>query len=144
MNYRSHVLAGITLVVCVFATAPFQVQGQGKRGATRIRFKRGQSSATINGQLSSKRLEQVFLIGGQAGQELYVQIKARSSDGLDFASVLFYDPAGKPLGTTQDDIRIRLKQTGDYRIEVSPPGSFYRENVKGYKQVQFVLFVKIQ
>jgi hypothetical protein len=84
------------------------------------------------------------LIGGQAGQELYVQIKARSSDGVDFVSVLFYDPAGKPLGTTQDDIRIRLKQTGNYRIELSPPGSFYRENLKGYKQLQFTLFVRIQ
>jgi hypothetical protein len=128
----------------MLAAVPFQVYGQDRRGPTRIRFKRGQSSTTVSGQLSSRRLQQVFLIGGQAGQELYVQIKARSSDGVDFVSVLFYDPAGKPLGTTQDDIRIRLKQTGNYRIELSPPGSFYRENLKGYKQLQFTLFVRIQ
>lgn len=73
-------------------------------------------ATTVKGQLSSRRLEQVFLVGAQAGQELYLQVKARTSDGLDFAILQIYDSFGKPLGTTQENITIRLTQTGDYRI----------------------------
>ncbi len=143
MNHRKYLISGIALAACVLIAAPFQAYGQG-RGATRVRFKRGQSSTTVKGQLSSRRLEQVFLVGAQAGQELYLQVKARTSDGLDFAILQIYDPFGKPLGTTQENVSIRLTQTGDYRIEISPPGSFYRENVKGFKQMQFTLFVRVQ
>lgn len=75
---------------------------------------------------------------------MHLKITARTSDGLDFALLLLYDPSGKPLGNTQDDLRIRLKQTGDYRLEISPPGSFYSEKVKGYKELQFTLFVGVQ
>jgi hypothetical protein len=141
---RNHVIATVVLVTCMIAAAAFQVHGQGRKPATRIRFKRGQSSTTIKGQLTSRRVEKVFLVGAQSGQELYLQIKARTSDGLDFALLSVYEPSGNSLGITQDDLRVRLKQTGDVRLEISPPGSFYRENLKGYKELQFTLFVRIQ
>ena len=132
-------ILGSLLVGFAFSTA-----AQTKRGATRIRFKRGESSTTVKGRLSSRNLERVFLIGAQTGQEMHLKITARTSDGLDFALLLLYDPSGKPLGSTQEDLRIRLKQTGDYRLEISPPGSFYSEKVKGYKELQFTLFVGVQ
>jgi hypothetical protein len=144
MYNRNRPRARVVALLFVVMAASYQVHGQSGKGGTRIRFKRGQSSTTIKGQLSSRKLERVFLIGAQTGQELHLKITARTSDGLDFALLLAYDPSGKPLGSTQDDLRIRLKQTGNYRLEISPPGSFYRENVKGYKELQFTLFVEIQ
>jgi hypothetical protein len=142
MNDRNRII-GMVLVVGLLTALAFPVQGQSKRTVTRIRFKRGGSSATVKGQLSSGRLEQIFVVGAQSGQELYLQIRARTSDGLDFALIQLHDPFGRPLGSSQDDLSVRLKHTGDYRIEVTPPGSFYRENVKGYKRLQFTLFVRI-
>jgi hypothetical protein len=137
-------IIGIAILGSLLVALTVSTAAQTKTGATRIRFKRGQTSTTIKGQLTSRRLERTFLVGAQAGQELQVQITARTSDGLDFAILTIYDPLGKSLTITQDSARIRLARTGDYRIEISPPGSFYRENVKGYKQMQFSLFVKIQ
>lgn len=137
-------LISVAILVALLAGVPLSVVAQTKKGATRIRFKRGDSSTTIRGQLTSRRLERVYLVRSRAGQELYLQIKARTNDGLDFAILQVYDPLGKPLGTAQDNLRIHLKRTGDYRIEVSPPGSFYREDLKGYKQMQFTLSLSIQ
>jgi len=141
---RNHVMATLTLAVCLLAAVPFQVPGQGRKAATRIRFKRGESSKTVRARLTSRLLERTFLVGAQSGQELYLQVKAQTSDGLDFALLSVYDPSGESLGNTQDNLRIRLKKTGDYRLEISPPGSFYRENITGYKQLRFTLFLRIQ
>lgn len=143
LNNRNRTVPVLLLAVLLTATT-LSVHGQTRKASTRIRFKRGESSTTVRGQLTSRRLEKVFLVGAQAGQELHLKLTARTSDGLDFALLLVYDPSGKPLGSSQDNLRIRLQQTGDYRLEISPPGSFYRENVKGYKELQFTLFVKIQ
>src|ERR1051326_9210663 len=101
-------ILGSVVVGCLVSAA-----AQTKSGATRIRFKRGKSSATIKGQLTSRHLEKAFLVGAQAGQDLYLEVKARTSDGLDFALLQVYDPSGQPLGTGQEDSRIQLKQTGD-------------------------------
>jgi hypothetical protein len=112
--------------------------------ATRISFKRGESSATASGMLTSKRLKQAFLIGAKAGQDLSVAIKARTSDGLNFANFMIFDPARKSIATDDGGAaRVRLKQTGDYRIEVTPPGSFYRWEDKTYKELRFVLSVRV-
>lgn len=120
--------------------------GAAKRSvvATRIRFKRGESSATVSGVLTSRRMKQAFLIGAMAGQELSAAIKARTSDGLDFANFMIFDPALKSIATDDGGAaRVRLKQTGDYRIEVTPPGSFYRWEDKTYKELRFALSVRI-
>lgn len=143
MNTRRRII-NVAILGSLLVGFAFSTAAQTKGGATRIRFKRGESSTTVKGRLSSRKLERVFLIGAQTGQEMHLKLTVRTSDGLDFALLLVYDPSGKPLGSTQDDLRIRLKQTGDYRLEISPPGSFYRENVKGYKELQFPLFVEVQ
>lgn len=51
MNHRKYLMSGIALAACVLVAASFQAYGQG-RGATRVRFKRGQLSTTVKGQLS--------------------------------------------------------------------------------------------
>ncbi len=135
----------LLLVISTSLVFPIHLQAQNRRtSATRIRFNRGELSATVAGRLSSRHLEQSFLVGARAGQELYIKAKAQSDDGLDFVTVLISDPSGKPIGANDgSDLRVTLKHTGDYRIVVSPPGSFYRQKIKGYKELRFSLFVKI-
>jgi hypothetical protein len=132
------------IIILMVAFIPARAQ-KASAGSIRIHFRRGESSATVNGQLTSRRLKQNYLIGAREGQELSIQIKAKTSDGLDFANVMVFDSSGR--GIASDDggaVRVHLKQTGDYRIEVTPPGSFYREELKGYKQLHFSLSVKIE
>ena len=141
MKHRRSVgLAGL-LLFCV--SAIISVAASKPTGpATRIHFKRGESSASVNGKLTSRRLKLAFLIGAKSGQEMSVDIKARTSDGLDFANFIIFDPSGKSIAA--DATRTRLKQTGDYRIEVTPPGSFYREKTTGYKELRFTLTVRVE
>jgi hypothetical protein len=145
MNSRKNITLAVFLSVSLLEADAFALAQQRKAAASRIRFKRGASSATVSGTLSSRVLERSFLIGAKAGQELTIQIKAQTSDGLDFVNVMVYAPAGKSVASNEGDaLKARLKETGDYRIEVSPPGSFYRENVTGYKQGGFSLLVSIR
>ncbi|MEK6300524.1 MAG: hypothetical protein AABO41_07365 [Acidobacteriota bacterium] len=88
---------------------------------------------------------QAFLIGVKGGQELSVEITARTSDGLDFANFMIFDPSGKSIAADDGGTaRIRIKQTGDYRIDVTPPGSFYREKETGHKELRFTLSVRVE
>lgn len=108
--------------------------------ATRLRFKKGESSTTVRGQLSSKRLERDFLLGGRAGQELHIEVREGQGD----ARIEVIDPSGKSVasnGSGNDDLTVRLKQSGVYRIEVSPPGKFYRD--EGFRRMAFSLFISI-
>lgn len=122
MNCRRSMAIMIALAACLAACA-LPSYGQSGRGPTRVRFKRGESSATVNGQLSGKRLSQSFLISARAGQELYVQVKGRN-DSLSSPFLIYIDdPSGKSVGagTNDDAMRIRLKQTGNYLIKVGLP-----------------------
>ncbi|MGH9848171.1 MAG: hypothetical protein ACREEM_56535, partial [Blastocatellia bacterium] len=110
----------ISLVICLSTIGAFASSKSGA-AATRIRFKRGESSGTVSGKLTSRLLKKTFLIGAKAGQILYANIEAKTSDGLDFANFIVLDPSGKPIADERTE-RIHLKQTGDYRIEVTPPG----------------------
>lgn len=140
MKRRKYGVAIVTLAVCLLTINAFPAYGQGRRGATRIRFKRGESSVIVNGQLSNKRLNQYFLVGAKAGQEMYVQVKGRNdSASLPFNFVV-NPPSGKS-GTANWDgnaVRIRLKETGDYEIKVELPR--YLEGSVQY----FSVFVKIE
>jgi hypothetical protein len=145
MSSRKLMTLALLLSGCLAMGDALAAAQQRKVGAPRVRFRRGASSATVSGTLSSRVLERSFLVGAKAGQELTIQIKAQTSDGLDFVNVMLYDPSGKPAASSEGSaLKARLKQSGDYRIEVSPPGSFYRENVTGYKKGQFSLLVNIQ
>ena len=144
MNPRRRSLATVSVAACLITSLMFPAYALGQGASTRIRFRRGESSTTVSGRLSSRRLKQTFIIGAREGQELYLQIKARTNDGLDFANVMVFDPSGR--GVASDDggmVRLRLGRTGDYRLEVTPPGSFYNERLKGYKRLQFSLFVSV-
>lgn len=144
MNSGMPVVLIASLLVCLSAIDAF-ARSKPTIPATRLHFKRGESSATTSGKLTSRRLKQAFLIGAKVGQEMSVGIKAKTSDGLDFAKFMIFDPSGKSIA--DDDggaVRIRLKQTGDYRIEVPPPGSFYREKITGYKELRFTLSVTVE
>jgi hypothetical protein len=139
---KSVVLAG-SLLFCISAVTDISAS-KPTVPATRIHFKRGESSATVSGRLTSRRLKQAFLIGAKAGQEMSVGIKAKTSDGLDFANLMIFDPSGKTIAADDGGaVKTRLKQTGDYRIEVTPPGSFYREKLTGYKDLRFALSVRV-
>ena len=116
---------------------------QAASAATRLRFAHGTSSATVSGSLTSRSLERAYIVGARAGQVLRVRVSAKTSDGLDFASVIVLDPHGRPL-SNEGGRGLRLTQSGDYRIEVSPPGSFYREKQTGRKALRFTLSVAIE
>jgi hypothetical protein len=114
--------------------------GQNKKGPTRISFKKGESSTIVKGQVSTKRLERAFLVGARTGQELYLEVR----EGRGDAKVLLIDPSGKPIASDGlgEGIRVRLKQSGVYRIEVSPPGRYYRNET--YEQLLFAFFISIK
>jgi hypothetical protein len=138
------ILLARLLLMCLLTVNTFAESKSGP-GNTRIRFKRGASSATVTGKLTSRRLRQFFLVAAKAGQVMYVEVRARTDDELDFANFIISDPSGK--GVASDDggsARIRLEQTGDYQIKVTPSGRFYREKISGYKQLQFTLSVRIE
>ncbi len=139
MNRQSYTVAMFVLVVCLLTTNPMIAYGQGKKGATRIRFKRGESSTTINGQLSHKQLEQYFIIGAKAGQELYVQVKGRNDSVSSPFNFVVIEPSGKyaAVNWDGDTVRMRLRKTADYKIKVGLPR--YSE---GSTQ-QFSLFIRI-
>jgi hypothetical protein len=66
-------IAAMSVILFVLGT-PFQIYGQDKKPATRIRFRRGETATTIKGELSSKRLGRAFVLSAQVGQELHVKI----------------------------------------------------------------------
>lgn len=137
---RISLLAGALLMCLSIQT--FAVSKTG-RSATRIKFRRGESSATVIGKLTSRRLKQSFVVGAESGQELSVQVSAREGNEPSFANFIVSDPFGKSVGA--DDAgraRIRLKHTGDYKIELTPPGMFYRTT--GYMELQFTLSVRLE
>ena len=140
-NPKPIILAG-SLVLCLLAINTLAAS-KTPTVAARIRFKRGESSGNVSGRLTSRLLKKSFLIGAKAGQTLYVSVEAKTSDGLNFANFLIFDPSGKSIASDTTP-SVRLKQTGDYRIEVSPPGSFYNEKLKGYKELLFTLSVRVE
>lgn len=136
----------IFLILLLFLTidcVQLKAQQTHKQTPIRIQFKPGKSSASINGKLTSSNLHKNYLIGAKANQELFIQIKADSSDGFNFVNFIVYDPSNKPIGSDKenDSTTIRLSKSGDYRIELSPPGSFYKNSDQS---LTFEMLVKIQ
>lgn len=84
----------------------------------RIRFKRGESSAVVNGKLQNS-LGPKYIIGARAGQTLYINV----TDGGEYDDVVFYITA--PNGATSIEgedgsfhtsWRGELPENGDYKI----------------------------
>jgi hypothetical protein len=97
----------------------------------------------VTGTLSSTVLERSYVIGAREGQTLLIDAKAKSNMGLDFVNFIVKDPSGRPAGGDQGQrASLRLRQTGDYVIAVSPPGAFYRGNPG--KKLTFTLFIGIE
>lgn len=94
-----------SLLICLLGVETFAASKS--ITATRIRFKRGESSATVSGKLTSRLLKKAFLIGAKAGQNLYASIEAKTNDGLDFANFIVLDPSGKPIASESTQ-RIQL------------------------------------
>jgi hypothetical protein len=141
MRNKRGMLLTSCLIFCLVTIHSFAASK--RTPTTRILFKRGESSATVTGKLTSRRLKQTFVIRAKAGQHLYAGIKPLTSDEVDYATFIVLNPSGEPIAD-ENDGRVQLKQTGDYRIEVTPPGSFYREDLRGYKELRFKLSVKIE
>ena len=82
---------------------------------TRIKFKRGATSATAQGWLTKPSDEAYFVLNARAGQHMRVTINGK---GATRGTVIF--PSGKadgqPGGLIFDD---RLDESGDYRIRVT-------------------------
>lgn len=140
MKRKRQVVTQILMVALVLTSFGIPALCQGKKGATRISFKKGESSTIVKGHVSSKRLERAFAVGARSGQELYLEVR----EGRGDAKVLLIDPSGKPIASDGlgEGIRVRLKQSGIYRIEVSPPGRYYRNET--YEQLLFTFFISIK
>jgi hypothetical protein len=82
---------------------------------TRIKFRRGATSAIAQGWLNKVGDEAYFVLKARAGQHMRVTIKGKGATG---GTVIF--PSGKedgqPGGTIFDD---RIDESGDYRIRVT-------------------------
>lgn len=124
----------------ILILAAFQISTQAQ---TRIRFRRGSSSATVAGQLSSRQLQRVYVIGARAGQILAVRVTVKGEDATDFALFNIDSPSGKALTAGEQETQINLPENGDYRITITPPAAFYQEKLRGYKRLRFSLFVRI-
>lgn len=86
----------------------------------RIRFKRGESSAVVNGKIKNGN-QVTYIVGAKAGQTMNVEV----TDGGDNNDVVFsiIAPNGQPAGDEGDvyhaEWRGELPKTGDYKIEFS-------------------------
>lgn len=134
------IMAALLILITVISC--FTLMGQ-----TRVRFKRGTSSAVIKGKLSSRVLERVYLVGAKRGQtlDLKVRVKSDQGDAFDFVNVSVTSPSGRPLSNAaeQNGSHVSLPETGSYRISLSPPGRFYREHISGYIELTYWLTVAI-
>ncbi len=100
---------GLVLLFCFLLVEPISAKD------TRIKFKRGATSATASGWLNKVGDQAYFVLTARAGQHMRVTINGR---GATRGVVTF--PSGKedgqPGGVIFDD---RLDETGDYRIRVT-------------------------
>jgi hypothetical protein len=110
----------------------------------RIRFQRGGSSATVSGTLTKAHLQESFVVGARSGQTLHIRATAQSNTELNFVNFVVSSPSHKVVGADDNAgaAAVRLSQSGDYQIDVSPPGVIYRGSSKNY--VRFTLFVSIE
>lgn len=89
--------------------------------ATRVKFRKGATSATVSGTLASYKSKRFFVIRLRAGQTLRTeQIKSDSS--TRYITVVVKNPRGKIVGDSDascnNDKEVAPTQAGDYRIEV--------------------------
>lgn len=127
----------MVMLATLISTLISQVHSQ-----ERIRFRRGMSSATVNTKLTSRTAEKSCLLGASRDQTLSIETKIRNSD-VEFVNIRVVTPSGDTLiSAGRDRIRLRLPESGTYRVELTPPGTFYRMNV-GSKSLTVSLFIQI-
>lgn len=120
MNHR-RVVAALALTVCMIVSVQIS-HAQAKKSATRIRFKSGDSTATVDGQLG-RRLRQFFLVSARKGQELQISVEGRNESVNQPFLIYVEDPLGKSMAAKGNEslISLLLTKTGDYRIQVGLP-----------------------
>jgi hypothetical protein len=122
------------IVIVVLMLLVSQVIWASTTAERRIRFKKGQTAASVKGTLSHIHDEAYFVLRARAGQRMRIII---TGEGPTRGVVTF--PSGQqdggPGGLVFDD---RLPETGDYRIRVTE--SSMGEEWKG----SFILEVSIR
>jgi hypothetical protein len=96
------------------STIVHQGTGESKPAYRRVQFKRGMSSATVQGKVSIA-LPDTYLVGARAGQVMTVQLAARSK------AVRFVVMSPTTMSLVADNARSwtgTLPETGDYHIIV--------------------------
>lgn len=91
------------------------------QSATRVKFRRGATGATLSGTLNGYRSQRIFVIRVRRGQTLRTeQIKSDSSSR--YITVFIKNPRGRVVGDADASCNNRKEITptaaGDYRIEV--------------------------
>lgn len=115
---RRILLAAAAAFACLLATAG-AAHGQ-RKGAPRLRFARGDSSATVEGAITRRRRTPAYVVGARAGQQMYLTAIARTScsdeDWALIVLVIGADKVYQDIGASH--ARTTLGRNGDYRIEL--------------------------
>jgi hypothetical protein len=104
-------------LVLFVALTPFLSYTQTSTAAPvrRIRFKPGQTSASVKGRLNGMNDERLFVLRARKGQHMRVEIIGKGAT-RGWVIAPSGEEDGQPGGVIFDD---QLKETGDYKIRVT-------------------------